>query len=353
MQVLPRQPLKVLIRTADRVSNAVMSTPAVRTLRENFPESEITVLAHPGVGDVFRYSPRIDRLLEYEQKGRHKGVRGLLQLVAELRQECFDCAILLQNTFEAALIAWMADIPVRAGYITNGRGLLLTHGVFRTMEAVKKHEVHAYQRLMLGLGLRPVAGEQELFIPGEQIDAVKARIHTLAEVEFGRQPLIGFNPGAALSPAKQWPAEKYARLAQMICHHLRARIVLFGTETERATCSEIIAQSGTAAPRMLNLAGATTLVEAMALIGECDVFVSNDSGLMHLAAALQTPLVALFGSTDHIANGPRAENAVILRKPLPCSPCKKAHCPEKHFRCMRLIDHDEVYAAVAGLLEAQ
>lgn len=351
MHVLPRQPLKILIRPADRVSDAVMSTPAVRTLRENFPESEITLLAHPGVSDVFRYSPRIDRLLEYEHNGRHKGVRGLRQLIAELRQERFDCAILLQNTFEAALIAWMADIPVRAGYISNGRGLLLTHGVFRTMETVKKHEVHAYQRLMLGLGLRHVAAEQELFIPGEQIDAVKARIHTMAEVEFGRQPLIGFNPGAALCPAKRWPTEHYAQLAQMICDDPGARILLFGTEAERTTCSEIVAQSGAAAPRMLNLAGATTLVEAMALIGECDVFVSNDSGLMHLAAALQTPLVALFGATDHIANGPRADHAVLLRKPLACSPCKKARCPEKHFRCMRLIDPDEVYATVATMLE--
>jgi heptosyltransferase-2 len=102
---------------------------------------------------------------------------------------------------------------------------------------------------------------------------------------------------------------------------------------------------------MIDLTGATTLIEAMALIGECDVFVTNDSGLMHVAAALHTPLVAIFGSTDHIATGPYADNAVVIRKPLPCSPCKKTHCPEKHFRCMKLIDSDEVFAAVEGILK--
>ncbi|MGE4560402.1 MAG: lipopolysaccharide heptosyltransferase II, partial [Desulfobulbus sp.] len=323
MKAFPQHPQKILVRSTNWIGDAVMTTPAVRTIRENFPESEITLLAHPWVGDVFRFSPRIDRLLVYEKKGRHKGIRGMVQLARELRQERFDCAILLQNAFEAAFITWMAGIPVRAGYTTDGRGLLLTHGVHKTMEAVKKHEVYYYQRIMLGLGLRPAVNELELFIPGDQINAVKARVGAMAGFEIGSRPLIGLNPGAAFGPAKRWPAEKYAQLAQLICRDFPAWIVLFGSEADHATCTEIIAQSGTAAPRMLNLAGATSLVEAMALIGECDVFVTNDSGLMHVAAALHTPLVAIFGSTDHVATGPYSDNAVILRKPLPCSPCKK------------------------------
>jgi heptosyltransferase-2 len=204
---------------------------------------------------------------------------------------------------------------------------------------------------MLGLGLRPAPTELELFIPGDQIDAVKARVAAMADFEVGTLPMIGFNPGAAYGPAKRWPAEKFAQLAQMICRDSRSRIVLFGSEADRATCADIIARSGAAAPRMLNLAGSTSLIEAMALIGECDVFITNDSGLMHVAAALRTPLVAIFGSTDHVATGPYADNAVVIRKPLPCSPCKRPHCPEKHFRCMQLIDSDEVFAAVNTILE--
>ncbi|MGD9950542.1 MAG: lipopolysaccharide heptosyltransferase II [Desulfobulbus sp.] len=353
MKALPTHPEKILIRSTNWIGDAVMTTPAVRTIRESFPESEITLLANPWVSDVFRFSPRIDHLMVYEKKGRHKGLRGMLQLANELREKRFDCAILLQNAFEAAFITWMAGIPVRAGYTTDGRGLLLTHGVHKTIEAVKKHEVNYYQRIMLGLGLRPSINELELFISGDQIDAMKARVRGLMDIEFGSQPLIGFNPGAAFGPAKRWPPEKYAELAQLICRDNRARIVLFGSEADRSTCTDIIAQSGSAAPRMLNLAGATSLVEAMALIGECDVFVTNDSGLMHVAAALHTPLVAIFGSTDHIATGPYSDHAVIIRKPLPCSPCKKTHCPKKHFRCMKLIDSDEVYEAVTTLFKGQ
>ncbi|WP_448871966.1 lipopolysaccharide heptosyltransferase II [Desulfobulbus propionicus] len=350
MRTLPQQPQKILVRSTNWIGDAVMTTPAVRTIRENFPESEITMLVHPWVSDVFRFSPRVDRLFIYDKKGRHRGIRGMVQLAAELRQENFDCAILLQNAFEAAFLAWMARIPVRAGYTTDGRGLLLTHGVHKTLEAVKKHEIHYYQRIMLGLGLRPAPNELELFIPGDQIDAIKARVASMADFQVGSLHLIGFNPGAAFGPAKRWPAEKYAQLAQLICHDPRARIVLFGSEADRATCAEIIGRSGVAAPQMVNLAGATSLIEAMALIGECDVFVTNDSGLMHVAAALHTPLVAIFGSTDHIATGPHSDNAVVIRKPLPCSPCKKSHCPEKHFRCMQLIDSDEVFAAVNTIL---
>lgn len=352
MMDLPSHPEKILIRSTNWIGDAVMTTPAIRTIRENFPESEIVLLAYPWVSDIFRYSPRIDRILTYDKKGRHKGIPGMLRLAAELREEHFDSAILLQNAFEAAFITWRAGIPVRAGYNTDGRGFLLTHKVHKPLEIVKKHEVFYYQRIMIGLGMQPGPNELELFIPGEEIETIRERVNNIANFTLGRQPLIGFNPGAAFGPAKRWPPEKYGELAQLICKNTDAVIVLFGSNADRETCSELIANSGTAAPRILNLAGATTLMEAMALIGECDVFVTNDSGLMHVAAALHTPMVAIFGSTDHIRTGPYTDNAIIIRKALPCSPCKKKNCPLKHFHCMRLITSDEVYDAVASQLEA-
>ena len=351
MKPWPHNPNKILVRSTNWIGDAVMTTPAVRAIRENFPESEITMLVHPWVSDVFRYSPRVDRLFIYEKKGRHKGLRGMLQLAGELRQEQFDCAILLQNAFEAALITLLAGIPVRGGYTTDGRGLLLTHGVHKINELNKKHEVNYYQRILLGLGLRPAVNELELFIPGNHIDAAKQRIEDLTGARLKSAPLIGFNPGAAFGPAKRWPEEKFAELAEMLCRRTKARILLFGSAADKETAVRIIGRAGAAASRMIDLTGATTLIEAMALIGECDVFVTNDSGLMHVAAALRTPLVAIFGSTDHIATGPFSDNAVVIRKPLPCSPCKKTHCPEKHFRCMKLIDSNEVGAAVFRLLE--
>lgn len=353
MKPWPVHPQKILVRSTNWIGDAVMTTPAVRTIRENFPESEITMLVHPWVSDVFRFSPRVDRLMLYEKKGRHKGMKGLLQLAGELRQEQFDCAILLQNAFEAALLTRLAGIPVRGGYTTDGRSLLLTHSVHKINELNKKHEVNYYQRILLGLGFHPAPNELELFIPGDQVDQAKQRIAECAGKQGGHGMVIGFNPGAAFGPAKRWPAEKFADLADMLSRQTDASFIVFGSAADQETAATIKNKAGAATSRIIDLTGATTLIEAMALIGECDVFITNDSGLMHVAAALRTPLVAIFGSTDHIATGPFSDNAVVIRKPLACSPCKKTHCPEKHFRCMKLIDSKEVCAAVLRILKEE
>jgi heptosyltransferase-2 len=139
-------------------------------------------------------------------------------------------------------------------------------------------------------------------------------------------------------------------LADRLSERTGGWILVFGSAADQPTATEILDRARSR-QRIVDLTGRTSLVEAMALIGECDVFVTNDSGLMHVAAALHTPQVAIFGSTDHIRTGPYSEQAVVVRKELPCSPCKKPRCPEKHFRCMRLITSDEVFAAVLGLLE--
>ncbi len=354
MLPFPEHPKKILIRSTNWIGDAVMTTPAVRTIRENFPESEITMLVHPWVSDVFRYSPRVDQLFLYEKRGRHQGLKGMLRLAGELRLEAYDCAILLQNAFEAALITKLAGIPVRGGYTTDARGLLLTHGVHKAPELITKHQVHYYQRMVRGLGLHTAPNELELFIPGDQIDAAKLLIAKHSGIETGTVPLIGFNPGAAFGPAKRWPTEKFAELADRLCRRADACIVLFGSNADRETAAAIMASAGkSAAARMVDLTGNTSLIEAMALIGECNVFVTNDSGLMHVAAALHTPMVAIFGSTDHIATGPFSDNAKVIRKPLPCSPCKKTHCPEKHFQCMKMISSGEVFNAVVQALEAE
>ena len=351
MKPLPQNPQKILVSATARVGETIMSTPAVRTLRENFPESEITVLADPGVSDVFRYSPRVDRLFLYEKDGVHRGLQGMLRLAGELRLQDYDCSFLLHNSFEAALIIKMAGIPVRCGYTTDARGLLLTHGVHKAPELISKHRVHFYQRMMRSLGLQTAANELELFLPGEQVDAAKRRIRDLTGLPIGSVPMIGFSPGGTNGPAQRWPTEKFAELAAKLCRGTDARIVLLGSDTDRETAAALLARAGSASSRVIDLTGTTSLMEAMALIGECDVFVSNESGLMHVAAALHTPLVAIFGSTDHIATGPFSDKATVIRKTMACSPCKKSRCPEKHLHCLNLIDSDKVLATVLGILE--
>ncbi|RWX51913.1 heptosyltransferase-2 [Candidatus Electrothrix marina] len=343
MLPIPKNAHNILIRSTNWIGDAIMTTPAVRSIRRNFPEAKITLLALPWVADVFSACPHIDQIFIYERQGRHQGLRGKLRLAAELRQENYDLTILLQNAFEAALITFLARIPVRGGYTTDGRGLLLTHGVRKHPAIKTKHQVHYYQEMLEGLGLQRSENSLELFLdPAAEQDADALIKEALQGETRDDIPIIGLNPGAAYGPAKCWPAAKYAELAGRLSDKTGGLIVIFGTAADQEAAAEISATSG---KRVLDLTGKTTLAQALACIARCSVFVTNDSGLMHVAAALNTPLVAVFGSTDHIATGPYSEQATIVRRPVECSPCMKTHCPKGHFQCMEGITVEEVEQA--------
>lgn len=341
MQIREYQPRKILIRATNWIGDAIMTTPAVRTIRQNFPKAEISILVHPWVADVFSASPYIDRIIPYQKRSAHSGLSGMRRLSRELRRQNFDLAILLQNAFEAALIVRLAGIPLRLGYSRDCRGMLLSHAIGLKKQRKKIHQVHYYQGLLTDAGLK--LGPDELFLQVSQAD----RDSAARFINTQEGPLIGLNPGAAYGPAKRWPAEKYADLARMVEQKYQARVMVFGTNDDRQTAA-VIARS---CKEIIDLTGRTTLAEAMALIDQCQVFVTNDSGLMHVAAALKTPLAAIFGSTNPITTGPFSENNIILRQPLPCSPCMKTHCRQNNFACMEKIEVEDVLTAVDVLLE--
>lgn len=346
MKSLPESPGKILIRSTNWIGDAIMTTPAVRTIRQNFPDSDITLLALPWVADVFAACPHIDHIFIYDKNGRHQGLRGKLRLADELRASNFDLTILLQNAFEAALITSLARIPIRAGYTTDARRILLTHGVHKDPDIGSKHQVHYYQEMLRGLGLQPGPDLLELFL---KPSAIKEAETLLKKAVQGRDvPIIGLNPGAAYGPAKRWPVRKYAELGRLLATATDGPILIFGTEEDQEAAAEISAAVG---DQVLDLTGKTSLALALACIDRCHVFVTNDSGLMHVAAALHTPLVAIFGSTDHIATGPYSDKATIVRNPLDCSPCMKTHCPKEHFQCMEKITVSEVAEAALKLLK--
>ncbi|NOQ47531.1 MAG: lipopolysaccharide heptosyltransferase II [Desulfobulbaceae bacterium] len=350
MKLFPAHPRKILIRSTNWIGDAIMTTPAVRTIRANFPDAEITMLALPWVSDVFRSCPDVDHIFLYEKNGRHHGIKGKMQLAFDLKKENYDAAILLQNAFEATFITRLARIPVRGGYTTDGRGVLLTHGVKKHPYIGTKHQVHYYQEMLQGLGLKPGSDTLELFLSDEAKSEAREFLAKKAGLGKGRAAAVGFNPGASYGPAKQWPFDKFGRLAAQLCRQTNAVILIFGTNADHEAARKIM-EAVPESDRMIDLTGKTNLAGAMALIGGCNVFVTNDSGLMHVAAALHTPTVAIFGSTDHIATGPYSDNATVIRKPLPCSPCKKTHCPEKHFNCMQQIQVQEVLTSVQDHLQ--
>ena len=344
MSIIDIKPRNILIRSTNWIGDAIMTTPAIRTIRENFPDAEISILTHPWVADVFAASPHVDEVILYRKKDCHQGLTGIWRLARTLAQRKFDLAIYLQNAIEAAVIGKLASIPNRAGYTTDGRSLLLTNRARIRPEIRKVHQVHYYQDMLRQLGLTPGSDELFLRLPPETVrwahDFTSSAESNLT---------IGLNPGAAYGPAKCWPAERYGALAAKLGKEHNATLLVFGTAADNDVAEQIKAQ---APDRIINLAGKTNLSEAMALIGACDAFVTNDSGLMHVGAALKTPLVAIFGSTDAVATGPYADNAVVVQKDLPCRPCLKTHC-KSDFRCMTDITVTEISEQVSQILQSQ
>lgn len=334
---------RILIRAVNWVGDAVMTTPAIGLVRQHFPQAKITVLANPLVGELFSNHKWVDRVITFDRNGRHKGISGRFRLARELRKESFDMAIILPNSFDSALVPWLAGIPVRLGKSSDGRGLMLTDRYIPEKHAAVIHEVDYYLKLVRSFGISGQVDSPRLFVtPAEESDAVRfLRENGIAENDF----VIGINPGAAYGSAKRWYPEKFAGVAQQLSKKWSAKVVVFGGPGEAGIAADI---EQCLAGECLNLAGKTTLRQLMALIGRCNFFVSNDSGPMHMAAALGVPLAAIFGSTDHSTTSPYTSNAVVVRQNVDCAPCKRKECPLDH-RCMTTVTVEDVVQAALEL----
>jgi heptosyltransferase-2 len=337
----------ILIRGTNWIGDAVMTLPAVAAIRNTFPQARITMLVKPWVADLFRLCPDVDEIMIYERPGRHEGPGGLLRLAGELRKRRFDAAILLQNAIEAAIITLLAGIPVRAGYNSDGRGLLLTHSIARTKEIRQVHQSDYYLEMVKALGCQP-AGRNTLLAPGKEDERLADAL--IAGQDLQDSPLlVGMAPGAAYGPAKKWYPERFQFVADKLGDAFAAQTILFGSSDDHDTA--VAVQTGAKYP-MVDLTGKTSLREAMALMSRCRLFISNDSGLMHVAAALGVPTVAIFGSTNPATTSPPGRNHVVIYRNVDCSPCLKTDCPTD-FRCMDLIGADDVYEAAVKLLDQE
>jgi heptosyltransferase-2 len=335
---------RILIRATNWIGDAVMSMPALEAVRENFPASHIAVLARPWVVPLYESHPAADEVIPY---GRHSGYRKnffeFLGAIRTVRSLHFDMAVLFQNAFEAALIAYIAGIKIRVGYDTDGRGFLLSHSVVREPEVLKAHQVEYYLTLLRALSWDAPSKDPTLRAGPESV--TRARSLLSAKGIEDHQLVVGLSPGAAYGPAKRWPVERFAAIGDRAIREWGAKVIVIGTEKD---LGETLVSA--AAPGVVNFCGTTMLGDALALIKRCRVFVCNDSGLMHVAAALQVPTVAIFGSTDSVATGPRGKNSMIVKQDMECSPCLKPEC-SVGYRCLLAVQPDEVWRAMEKLRE--
>lgn len=339
---------KILVRAPNWIGDAVMCLPAVEALKALYPESSITVLTRPPALPVFMHNPDVDSLMEYRSGDSHGGVKGKIALAGEIRRMGFDMAVLFQNAFDAAFVSFMAGIPERVGYARDLRTRLLTRPIKVTSENAGGHQIFYYLNIVREIGGSvaegPAPPAPRIYTsPEERAWAGKF----LADNGLGDSLLVGAAPGASYGPAKRWSPESFASVLNMLVGDFGAVPVIFGGRDDVEPCTDVARALDA---RHLNLAGSVSLRQFIALLSEMALFVTNDSGPMHLAAASGVPTVAVFGSTAPEATGPVGPSAVVVRNPIECSPCFERECRYGHYRCLASVPVEDVYSAGAGFL---
>lgn len=339
---------RIIVRAPNWLGDAVMSIPALRALRRRFPDAHIALQARPWVAELYAREKYIDRVIPCPPARR--GFRFLLdrwRAARQLRRERFDCAVLLPNSFESALVVWLARIPRRAGYSRDGRGLLLTNKIARPAPGeIPKHERFYYLELLRRAGLVEdgVEYETSLDAAGQARQAGLERFHAMGI----RGPVVGVSPGAAYGGAKRWLPEYFAEAAAELAEG--GTVAVFGSRSEACIAEVVLSRLRAARVDARNFAGQTTLSEFIDLAAACRVFLTNDSGAMHVAAALGVPTVAVFGATDPEATGPIGPAVRVVREPVECSPCLLRECPIDH-RCMTRVTPERVAREARELLK--
>lgn len=310
----------ILVRMPNWLGDFVMGLPCLESLRDAFPSAKITLMSKPHLHSLISSHHRVDRLLP-----------------PNVPEGEFDLGLLLTNSFSSAWSAWKGRIARRIGFRGNYRSFLLTDPIPFPKNRPEQHLVETYLHLLSPLGITPTVKVPRLWADRALRDRV------CAEHGIGTNDrILGLNPGAAYGPAKCWPLERFRAVAQrFLLDRADGKVVVLGDQHGIASGETICRGLGT---RALNLAGKTTLAECIAWLARCDLVLTNDSGPMHVASALRTPLVALFGSTNPVVTGPYGFG-VVLRRPVACSPCYRRECPID-FRCMLGISVDEAYAAL-------
>ena len=337
----------MVVRVPNWIGDAVMCLPALRALRRILPNAKITVVSRPGSADIFRDADCADEILVYERSG----LSSAWKQSQEWRRRRFDLAVLFQNAFEAAAIAFMARVPARIGYDAESRGFLLTHPIPSPAWKNERHEVFYYLNIISELE-RALTGSTapELIGPEFALHVSDDRRRQAQDLlrrhaTHGGGPLILLCPGSVNSRAKRWPAERYAALSDQFIEE-GATVALIGSPGERDVSEEVCAH---ARHQPITLTGETSVAEVTGLIAIADLLVTNDTGPAHIGPAVGTPTLVIFGPTNPVTTRPFGPAGVVVRHPPDCAPCMLRDCPIDH-RCMTAITSGEIFERAKELM---
>ena len=337
---------RVVVRGTNWVGDAVMTIPALRELRHLLPEAHITLATSDWAKELFSEAGYLDDLLIQDNRGFWSVYRNS----REWRQRNFDLAVIFPNSFASAVVPALARVPIRVGYASDRRQALLTHAVPLPEWRSSKHEIFYYLNIVseVGrlLGGEPVVQEPDtsLQISEESRKAGRDLLHATGCNDA--QPVIALCPGSINSRAKRWPAKRYAKLADTLIERLRAQVVLMGSEAELDISLDVTRQMRN---QPVVLTGKTNLAQAVAVLSNIDLLITNDTGPAHIASSLGRPTLVIFGPTNPLTTRPYSSIGEIVRHPPDCAPCMLRDCPIDH-RCMTAISPEEVFERARSML---
>jgi len=344
--------MRLLLRATNWVGDVAMSLPAVKALRASFPKDHLAVLARPWVADLYRLRPEVDEVLVEDSSGAHAGTEGRRRLAAELRQRSFDRAVIFPTSFGTAWTLQQAGIPERIGWAAEGRAALLTRALPQRFHR-GRHQVWKHLLLAEAAGATLPAAPDASWDVSKDI-AGTGRV-LLSAAGLADRPFAAVHLASFAHAAKRWELSRFAALLDRLAADQGLAAVLLGSAGEASVNTE--ASAMTTRATVFDLSGKSTLPEVLGILSLARLFVGNDSGIGHLAAAVRTPTVTVFGPTDPDAtrpwDGPRGDGKpvriAIARRRTPCAPCRFDVCPLDH-RCMTGLDEETVLAAAVSVL---
>jgi heptosyltransferase II len=334
-----RTPKNIIVRMPNWLGDAVMATPILHDLHQQWPSALITAMCQSNVASLLENNPNITSFYRFKKVSGwvHRAQHN--DIIDNLQRGEYDLGILLTNSFSSAWWFWRGGVANRVGFKGNLRSLLLNKAAPFPENKESQHLIRTYKALIQELNI-PISNTlPELYVTPQEQEAAHALL-TSVGINY-KNKIIGINPGAAYGSAKCWMPERFRAVTQMLLEDPDTVVLYFGDQSGAPLVNQICKDLGN---RVINFAGKTSIRELMALILSCSVVLTNDSGPMHIASALKVPLVALFGSTSAIKTGPYNRD-IVIHKYVECSPCYKRVCPID-FRCMKRIEVDEVYQAI-------
>jgi heptosyltransferase II len=339
---------RILLTRTDRLGDLVLTTPAIKAVRNAYPGAYIAMIVRPYTEPVARGNPYLDEIIVYDKYGKHKGLFAALKFAYEIRKKGFDRAIMFHPTNRMHITAYTANIPRRIGY-DNKMGFLLTDRIRNFKHQGRKHERDYTLDMLKALGI--ISEEKELFMPLDDNARAKANEILIGSGMRKDGKFIVMHPGASCA-SKIWPLERFAKLADSIIQNSNIKIIIIGGKDERDIfCAETVKKF--MQEEAIFLHGKLNIKTLAALIEKASLFISNDSGPVHIAAAVGTPVIDIFGrgqpGLGPLRWGPLGPNDIILHKDLGCKEKCLAHNCRKGFACIRSISVDDVYNAVLSL----